>query len=51
MLSDFASTMLTHSPIHSILDHLVEKVTEALPITAVGTTLISRESAAVRCGF
>lgn len=41
MLSDFASTMLTDFPIQSILDHLVEKITEALPITAVGITLIS----------
>ena len=41
MLSDFASTMLTDFPIQSILDHLVERITDALPVTAVGITLIS----------
>jgi diguanylate cyclase (GGDEF)-like protein len=41
MLSDFASTMLTDFPIQSILDHLVERMVEALPVTAVGITLIS----------
>jgi diguanylate cyclase (GGDEF)-like protein len=41
MLSDFASTMLTNFPIQSILDHLVERIVDALPVTAVGITLIS----------
>ena len=41
MLRDFASTMLTDFPIQAILDHLVERIVEALPVTAVGITLIS----------
>lgn len=41
MLRDFASTMLTDFPIQAILDHLVEHIVEALPVTAVGITLIS----------
>jgi diguanylate cyclase (GGDEF)-like protein len=41
MLRDFASTMLTDFPIQSILDHLVTRIVEALPVTAVGITLIS----------
>ena len=40
MLSEFASTMLTDFPIQSILDHLVERIAEVLPVTAVGITLI-----------
>jgi diguanylate cyclase (GGDEF)-like protein len=45
MLSEFARTMLTDFPIQSILDHLVERITEALPVSAVGITLISPGSA------
>jgi GAF domain-containing protein len=41
MLRDFASTMLTDFPIQAILDHLVTRIVEALPVTAVGITLIS----------
>jgi diguanylate cyclase (GGDEF)-like protein len=41
MLSDFASTMLTDFPIQSILDHLVLRIADVLPVTAVGITLIS----------
>jgi diguanylate cyclase (GGDEF)-like protein len=41
MLSDFASTMLTDFPIQAILDHLVERIVDALPVSAVGITLIS----------
>ncbi len=41
MLSDFASTMLTDFPIQAILNHLVVRIEEALPVTGVGITLIS----------
>jgi diguanylate cyclase (GGDEF)-like protein len=41
MLSDFARTMLTNFPIQAILDHLVERIADALPVTAAGITLIS----------
>ncbi len=40
-LSDFASTLLTDFPIQAILDHLVARIVETLPVTAVGITLIS----------
>src|SRR5674536_239595 len=41
VLSEFARTLLTDFPIQAILDHLVERIVEALPVTAVGITLIS----------
>jgi hypothetical protein len=41
MLGEFARTMLTDFPIQAILDHLVQRITDALPVTAVGITLIS----------
>ena len=41
VLSDFARTMLTDFPIQGILDHLVERIVEVLPVTAAGVTLIS----------
>ncbi|MDQ1463678.1 MAG: hypothetical protein QOC73_619, partial [Actinomycetota bacterium] len=41
LLSDFARTLLTDFPIQAILDRLVERITEALPVDAVGVTLIS----------
>ena len=40
-LSDFASTLLTDFPIQAILDHLVARIVETLPVSAVGITLIS----------
>jgi diguanylate cyclase (GGDEF)-like protein len=40
VLSDFARTMLTDFPIEGILDHLVLRIVEILPITAAGVTLI-----------
>jgi GAF domain-containing protein len=40
VLSEFAGT-LTDFPIQAILDHLVERVVEVLPITAAGVTLIA----------
>ncbi len=41
VLSEFARTMLTDFPIQGILDHLVKRIVEILPITAAGVTLIS----------
>ncbi len=41
MLSDFARTMITDIPIQSILDDLVDRIVEILPVSAVGITLIS----------
>jgi diguanylate cyclase (GGDEF)-like protein len=44
VLSEFARTMLTDFPIQAILDHLVRRIVEVLPITAAGVTLISSAS-------
>lgn len=41
VLSEFARTMVTDFPIQGILDHLVERIVEVLPITAAGVTLIA----------
>jgi diguanylate cyclase (GGDEF)-like protein len=41
VLSEFARTMLTDFPIQGILDHLVQRIVEVLPISAAGVTLIS----------
>ena len=41
VLSEFARTMLTDFPIQGILEHLVERIVEILPISAAGVTLIS----------
>ena len=41
VLSEFARTMLTDFPIQAILDHLVTRIVDVLPITAAGVTLIS----------
>ncbi len=41
VLSEFARTMLTDFPIQRILDHLVRRIVEILPITAAGVTLIA----------
>ena len=41
VLSDFARTMVTEFPIQRILDHLVERIVEILPVTAAGVTLIT----------
>jgi len=41
VLSEFARTMVTDFPIQRILDHLVERIVDILPITAAGVTLIS----------
>ena len=41
VLGEFARTMATDFPIQGILDHLVQRTVEILPITAAGVTLIS----------
>jgi diguanylate cyclase (GGDEF)-like protein len=41
VLSEFARTMVTDFPIQAILDHLVLRIVEVLPITSAGVTLIS----------
>jgi signal transduction histidine kinase len=41
VLSEFARTMATDFPIQGILDHLVLRIVEILPITAAGVTLIT----------
>ena len=43
VLSEFARTMLTEFPIQAILDQLVVRIVEVLPITGAGVTLISPE--------
>jgi diguanylate cyclase (GGDEF)-like protein len=40
VLSDFARTLATDFPIQGILDHLVQRIVDVLPITAAGVTLI-----------
>ena len=41
MLSEFARTLITDFPIQGILDHLVDRIVDILPITSAGVTLIS----------
>jgi diguanylate cyclase (GGDEF)-like protein len=41
VLGEFARTMVTDFPIQGILDHLVKRIVEILPVTAAGVTLIS----------
>jgi diguanylate cyclase (GGDEF)-like protein len=41
VLSEFARTMLTDFPIQGILDQLVLRIVEIMPITGAGVTLIS----------
>jgi len=41
VLVEFARTQVTDFPIQAILDHLVERIVDVLPITAAGVTLIS----------
>jgi diguanylate cyclase (GGDEF)-like protein len=41
VLSEFARTLVTDFPIQAILDHLVIRIVDVLPITAAGVTLIS----------
>jgi diguanylate cyclase (GGDEF)-like protein len=41
VLSELASTLLTDFPIQSILNHLVVRILDVLPVSAVGITMIS----------
>jgi diguanylate cyclase (GGDEF)-like protein len=41
VLSEFARTMVTDFPIQGILDHLVQRIVDVMPITGAGVTLIS----------
>ena len=41
VLSEFARTLATDFPIQGILDHLVERIVDILPVDAAGVTLIS----------
>ena len=41
VLSEFAETMLTDFRIQAILDHLVERIVDVLPISGAGVTLIT----------
>ena len=41
VLSELASTLLTDFPIQSILNHLVDRILDVLPVSAVGITMIS----------
>jgi len=44
VLSEFARTMLTEFPIQRILDHLVRRIVDIMPITGAGVTLISEST-------
>lgn len=41
VLSEFARTLVTDFPIQGILDHLVRRIVDILPISAAGVSLIS----------
>jgi hypothetical protein len=41
VLSDFARTLATDFPIQGILDHLVQRIVDVLPVTSAGVTLIN----------
>jgi diguanylate cyclase (GGDEF)-like protein len=45
VLTDFAHTMATDFPIQAILNHLVKRIVEVLPISSAGVTLISNGNA------
>jgi diguanylate cyclase (GGDEF)-like protein len=45
VLSEFARTLATDFPIQAILDHLVDRIVEILPVTAAGVTLITADRA------
>jgi GAF domain-containing protein len=44
VLSEFARTLVTDFPIQAILDHLVARIVDIMPITAAGVTLISPDT-------
>jgi diguanylate cyclase (GGDEF)-like protein len=41
ILSEFARTMVTDFPIQDILDHLVTRIVDLMPVTGAGVTLVS----------
>ncbi len=41
VLSEFARTLVTDFPIQAILDHLVKRIVDVMPISGAGVTLIS----------
>jgi diguanylate cyclase (GGDEF)-like protein len=43
VLAEFAQTMVTDSPIQRILEQLVERIVEVMPVTAAGVTLIASD--------
>jgi signal transduction histidine kinase len=45
VLTEFARTLLTDFPIQGILDHLVQRMVDILPVDAAGVTLISPTTA------
>src|SRR5579863_10054161 len=45
VLSEFARTLTTDFPIQGILDHLVRRIVDILPISGAGVTLISPTTA------
>lgn len=45
VLSEFARTMVTDFPIQGILDRLVERIVDILPVSGAGVTLIEPDSA------
>lgn len=45
VLSDFARTLTTDFPIQGILDHLVVRIVDVLPVSAAGVTLVSAGTA------
>ena len=45
VLSEFARTLVTDFPIQGILDHLVKRIVDVLPISAAGVTLIAPDRA------
>jgi diguanylate cyclase (GGDEF)-like protein len=45
VLTEFAHTMATDFPIQAILNHLVKRIVEVLPVTSAGVTLISAGNA------
>ncbi len=47
VLAEFARTMLTDFPIQAILDQLVRRIVDVLPVAAAGVTLISGREAPV----
>jgi diguanylate cyclase (GGDEF)-like protein len=44
VLSEFARTMVTDCSIQAILDHLVERIVDILPVTAAGVTLMAPDA-------